>query len=117
MDTIFVNSENSKTSDIYRLLLNFTDKIDLKGRDKYVVLSNLNMHNISQNIKKSFKNSMKWKIWSYWWIAFCIRHSTLLWIQFRKHGEKTDNVSIRIHVNKIGNIIIFKIKRGYYLEL
>ena len=30
MDTIFVNSENSKTSDSHRLLLNFFHKIKLK---------------------------------------------------------------------------------------
>ena len=29
MDTIFMNSENSKTSDSHRLLLNLSDKIDL----------------------------------------------------------------------------------------
>ena len=33
------------------------------------------------------------------------------------HGEKTDNPSIRIYVNKIENRITFKIKTGYYLEL
>ena len=41
MDTIFMNSENSKTSDPHRLLLNLTDKINLKRSDKYVALSNL----------------------------------------------------------------------------
>ena len=30
MDTIFMNSKNSKTSDPYRLLVNLTDKIDLR---------------------------------------------------------------------------------------
>ena len=44
MDTIFMNSGNSKTSDLHRLLLNFTDKINLKRSDKYVALSNLSMH-------------------------------------------------------------------------
>ena len=34
-----------------------------------------------------------------------------------KNGEKTDNPSIRIYVNKIENRITFKIKTGYYLEL
>ena len=28
MSTIFMNSENSKTSDLHRLLFNCTDKID-----------------------------------------------------------------------------------------
>ena len=41
MDTIFMNSENSKRSDLQRLLLNLSDKIDLKRSDKYVVLSNV----------------------------------------------------------------------------
>ena len=30
MDTIFLNSENSKTSDLYRLLVNLTDQIKEK---------------------------------------------------------------------------------------
>ena len=34
MDTIFMNSKNSKTSDPYRLLLNLSDKINLKGSDE-----------------------------------------------------------------------------------
>ena len=34
MDTIFMNSENSKTSDPHRLLLNLIDKINLKRGDK-----------------------------------------------------------------------------------
>ena len=35
----------------------------------------------------------------------------------KKHGEKTDNPSIKIYVNKIENRITFKIKTGHYLEL
>ena len=30
MNTIFMISENNKTSDAQRLLLNFTDKVDIK---------------------------------------------------------------------------------------
>ena len=30
MDTVFMNSENSKTSESHRLLLNLADKIKLK---------------------------------------------------------------------------------------
>ena len=37
MDAIIImNSGNSKTSDSYRLLLNFSDEISLKRSDKYV---------------------------------------------------------------------------------
>ena len=39
-----MNSENSKTSDPHRLLLNLTDRINLKKSDKYVTLSNLSIY-------------------------------------------------------------------------
>ena len=35
MDTMFMNSKNSKTSDSNRLLLNLSEKINLKRSDKY----------------------------------------------------------------------------------
>ena len=43
MDTVSMNSKNSKTSDLHRLLLNLTDKPDLRRKDKYIALSNLSM--------------------------------------------------------------------------
>ena len=52
MDTIFMNSENSKTSDPHRLFLNLTDKINLTRSDKYVALSNLSIYYTWKNIKK-----------------------------------------------------------------
>ena len=44
MKTIFMNSESSKTSYSHRLLLNLTDKINLKRKDKYFGLSNLSTY-------------------------------------------------------------------------
>ena len=38
-----MNAKITKTSDSHRLLLNLTDKINLKRSDKYVTLSNLTM--------------------------------------------------------------------------
>ena len=57
MDTIFTNSENSKTSDPYRLLLIFLNKIHLRRSGKYVALSNLIIYYAWENIKKSYKNN------------------------------------------------------------
>ena len=56
-----MNSGNNKTSDPHRLLLNLSDKINLKRSDKYVALSNLRIYYTQKNIKKSCKNS-KFKI-------------------------------------------------------
>ena len=44
MNTIFMNSENSKTFDPHKLLLNLSDKINVKKSDKYVALSNLSIY-------------------------------------------------------------------------
>ena len=38
MDTIFMNSENSETSDPHRLLLNLLDKRDLKRNDEHIAV-------------------------------------------------------------------------------
>ena len=56
-----MNSENSKTSDLHRLLLNLLDKINLKRSDEYVALSNLSIYYTWKNIKKPCKN-YKFKI-------------------------------------------------------
>ena len=67
MDTIFMNSENSKTSDPHRLILNLTNKINLKGSEKYVTFSNLSIYYIWKIVKKSYKNN-KFKISAPTWI-------------------------------------------------
>ena len=55
MDTIFMNSVNSKTvtsktRDPQRLLLNLLDKINLKRSDNNVPLSNLSIYYTWKNI-------------------------------------------------------------------
>ena len=47
MNTIFMNSENSKTSDPHRLLLQLTD---LRRKDMYIALSNLSIYYIHGKI-------------------------------------------------------------------
>ena len=43
MDTIFMNSKNSRTSEYHVLALKLTDKLDLKKGQKSVALSNLSI--------------------------------------------------------------------------
>ena len=43
MSTISIDSENSKTSDPHRLLLNLSDKMNLKRIVKYVALSSISI--------------------------------------------------------------------------
>ena len=39
-----VKSENSKTSELLRLLLNILDKMDLRTSNKYIALSNCSIN-------------------------------------------------------------------------
>ena len=57
MNTTFINSKNSKTSDPRRLLLHLTEKINLKGSLKYVALSNRSIYYTWKNMKESYKNN------------------------------------------------------------
>ena len=61
MDTIVLISKNSKTSDPHGLLLDLSEKINLKRSDKYIALSNISIYHTWKNIKMSYKNS-KFKI-------------------------------------------------------
>ena len=57
MNTIFMDSKNGKLSHPHRLLLNLTDKTDLRRKGKYTVLSNLSIYYTQKIIKKSYKNN------------------------------------------------------------
>ena len=61
MDTIFMNSENSKTSEPHILKLKLTDKLDIRLDNKVIALSNVSMYYTWNNIKSSYNNN-KFKI-------------------------------------------------------
>ena len=66
MDTIFMNSENSKTSKLHVLILKLTNKLHLRIGDKTIALSNLNIYYTWSNIKNS-RNNNKFKISAPMW--------------------------------------------------
>ena len=57
MDTIFMNSENSKTSQSHVLILKLTNKLDLRMGEKVIALSNLSIYYTWKNIKSSYNNN------------------------------------------------------------
>ena len=59
MDTIFMNSENSKTSKLHVLILKLTSKLDLRLGEKVIALSNLGICYTWKNIKSSCNNKFK----------------------------------------------------------
>ena len=60
MDTIFINTKNSKTSDSHRFRLYFIDKVDLR-RNKTIALADLSIYYTWENIKSKYNNN-KFKI-------------------------------------------------------
>ena len=54
MDTIFMNSENSKTSERHVLVLKLTDKLYLRRGQKTFALSNLSIYYTWKNVKSSY---------------------------------------------------------------
>ena len=125
MDTIFVNSEDSKPSDQHRLVLNLSHKINLKESNKYVVLPNLSIYYTWKNIKESYKNN-NFKISAPTWndkskLLDGLYSVSVIQDYFdyivKKHQTLTGNPPIQIYINKIENQITFKNKAGYYLEV
>ena len=57
MDTIFMNSENSITSEHNVLVLKLTDKLDLRRGQKTIALSNLSIYYTWKNVKRSYNNN------------------------------------------------------------
>ena len=125
MDKIFMNSENSKTSEYHVLVLKLTDKLDLRRGQKSVALSNLSIYYTWKNVKSSCNNN-KFKISAPTWseeFELPDGSYSVSDIQdyfeyiLKKRGQSIDNLSVRMYINRIENRIKFKIKNGYYLEL
>ena len=57
MDTIFMNSENSRTSEYHVLVLKVTDKLDLTRGQNSFALSNRSIYYTWENIKTSCNNN------------------------------------------------------------
>ena len=57
MDTIFMNSENSKTPKPHVLILKITNKLDSRIGKKVIALSNLSIYYTWKNVKSSHNNN------------------------------------------------------------
>ena len=120
-----MNSKNSKTSHPHRLLLNLTDEIDFRRKDKYFALSNLSIYYTWKSIKKSYKNNKFKASAPIWYEVFELPDGSYSASDIqdyfeqilKKHGEKTINPPIKLYRNKTENRITFKVKTGYYLDL
>ena len=125
METIFMNTENSKTNEPHRFKLDLTDKLNLKNPKKNMALANLSIYYTWKNIKTESNNN-KFKISAPTWDeTFDLPDGSYSiddiqdYFEFiiKKHETLSENPSIQIYPNKIKNRIVFKITNGYKLEL
>ena len=125
METIFKNTENSKTNEPHRFRLDLTDKLNLKNSNKNMALANLSIYYTWKNIKSECNNN-KFKVSAPTWNEtfdlpdgsyFVADIQNYFEFIIKKHESLTENPSILIYQNKIKNRFAFKIKTGYKLEL
>ena len=57
METIFMNTENSKANEPHKFVLNLSQKLGLRSSDKYVALQNLSIYCTWKNIRKQQKKN------------------------------------------------------------
>ena len=125
METIFMNTENSKTNEPHRFKLDLTDKLNLKNPNKNMALVNLSIYYTCKKIKSGCKNN-EFKISTATWNdtfdlpdgSYSISDiQNFFEFIIKKHESLTENPLIQIYPNKIKNRIVFNIKNGYKLEL
>ena len=125
METFFMNSKNSKTSEPNRFKYNLIDKLDLKNPNRNMALANLSIYYTWENVKSNYNNN-KFKISAPTWNeTFDLPDGSynISEIQdyieniIKKHETIGENAPILICANTINNRIVFKIKSGYKLEL
>ena len=66
METMFMNTLNSKTSESNKFMYQFTDKLNLKNPNKNMALANLSIYCTWKNIKSEYNNN-KFKIHAPTW--------------------------------------------------
>ena len=125
METFYVNTKNSKTSESHRFRYNLIDKLDLKNPNKNLALANLSIYYTWKNVKSIYNNN-KFKISAPTWNdTFDLPDGSYNiseiqdYIEYiiKKHETIGETAPIVIYANTITNRIVFKIKTGYKLEL
>ena len=122
METIFMNTANSKTKHSNKFVYNFTDTLNLKNPNKNIALANLSIYYTWKNVKSDYNNN-KFKISAPTWNGtFDVLDGSYSIAALQKYFEYTikkhetiaDVSPVLIHVNEINKRIVFK--NNYKLE-
>ena len=111
METIFTNTENSKTNESNKFIYQFTDKLNLNPNNKNIGLVNLSIYYTWKNIKSEYNNSKSKISVLTWNDTFDLLDGSFSIADIRdyfefiikKHEALTENPPIQIYPNKIKN--------------
>ena len=125
METIFTNTENSKTNEPHRFRLSLVDKFNLKNPNENMALGNSSVYYTWKNIKSAYNNNKFIVSAPAWNDTFDLPdgYNSVENIQdyfefiIKKHETLTTNAPVQIYPNKSKTRIDFKIKIGFKLEL
>ena len=117
MDTIFMNSENSKTSKHNVLVLKLNNKLDLRSGKKVIALSNLSIYYTWRNIKSSYNNN-KFKIsTSTWNEEFNLPDGSYSVSDTQDYFDYILKNVVKILINHQYRYMQIKLKIGLHLKL
>ena len=115
METIFINTKNSKTNEPHKFRLSLSDKFNLKNPNKNIALGNLSIYYTWKNIKSAYNNN-KFKISAPTWndtFDLLDGSYSIVDIQdyfefiIKKHETLTEDSPVEIYPNRIKNRIVF----------
>ena len=101
METIIINTENSKTNEAHKFRLSLSDKLNLKTPQKNIALGNLSIYYTWKNIG----------------MILLIYLMVFILFQILKIILNLSLKNMKLYPNKVKNMIVFKRKTGYKLEL
>ena len=121
IETIFINTENSKTNELHRFRLSLADKVNLKNPNKNMTLANLNIYYTWKNIKSAYSDNKFKTSAPTWNDTFDLTDGSYSITDIQNHVEfiikkyetLVENLPVQVYPYKIKNRIVFKVKTGY----
>ena len=100
METIFMNTENSKTNEPHRFRLSLADKLNHKKPNKKIALGNLSIYYTWKNIKSAYNNNKFKLLTPIWNDIFDLPHGSCsiadvqdnFEFMIKKHETSTKNL-------------------------
>ena len=122
-----MNMENSKTNEPHKFVFNVSLSLDLRSSNKHIALQNLSIYYTWKNIGQQYKsNKLKiitptqndlFELPDGSYIEMVQIYRDYIEYIIKNHETLLSNVPIYIHINRIINRLVLKIKDGYMLEL